>query len=373
MASVLLRGVTKRFGETTVVDRLDLEAREGEFLVLVGPSGCGKTSVLRMIAGLETVTEGEVVIGGRVVNDLAPRDRDIAMVFQNYALYPHMTVRENLEFGLRMRRTPSPDIARLVDEAAAVLDLASMLDRKPRALSGGQQQRVALGRALVRKPAVFLFDEPLSNLDARLRVQMRAEIMRMHARLPTTSVYVTHDQVEAMTMGARIAVMKAGRLQQVGAPLEVYERPANTFVAQFMGTPSMNLLPVAVSEGGRTIAAGPETLPLPPGLRASAAAHAGRAVLAGIRPENLILVSGGEPATIGATVEFVETLGHDMIIHGIREGQPLLARCPARGAPAVGETVRFAIARSEIALFDAVTGRNLETGGTEPSTSRART
>ena len=367
MAEILLRGVTKCFGEVTVVDRLDLEVRNGEFLVLVGPSGCGKTSVLRMIAGLEAVTEGDVSIGGRVVNALAPKERDVAMVFQNYALYPHMTVRENLEFGLRMRKTPSPEIARLVDEAALILDLGSTLDRKPRQLSGGQQQRVALGRALVRKPSAFLFDEPLSNLDARLRVQMRAEIMRLHARLPTTSVYVTHDQVEAMTMGERIAVMKEGRIQQIGAPLEVYERPANTFVAQFIGTPSMNLLPAAVSPGGDELSGEAFTLRVPPALASRVSGFEGRGLLVGIRPESLSVPDADETASHSAvvtvTVEFVETLGHDMIIHARLDDRALLAKCPARRPPAVGEAVRLAVALSEISLFDEETGRNLETAG----------
>jgi multiple sugar transport system ATP-binding protein len=364
VAEILLRGVTKRFGEVTVVDRLDLAVRNGEFLVLVGPSGCGKTSVLRMIAGLEALTEGEVRIGGRVVNALAPKERDVAMVFQNYALYPHMTVRENLEFGLRMRKTPSPEIARLVNEAALILDLGSMLERKPRQLSGGQQQRVALGRALVRKPSAFLFDEPLSNLDARLRVQMRAEIMRLHARLPTTSVYVTHDQVEAMTMGDRIAVMMEGRIHQIGAPLEVYEHPANTFVAQFIGTPSMNLLPVAVSPGGEELSGEAFTLPVPPALASRVSGFEGRGLLVGIRPESLSLSEFGAAAStsagVAATVEFVETLGHDMIIHTRMGDRALLAKCAARRPPAVGEVVRLAVALSEISLFDAQTGRNLE-------------
>src|SRR5512138_2596051 len=250
MAGVTLRGVAKRFGATSVIEAVDLEIRDHEFMVLVGPSGCGKSTLLRMIAGLEDVSAGELLIGDRVVNDVPPKDRDVAMVFQSYALYPHMTIRENLEFGLKIRKTPKTEIDRLVADAAHVLGITPLLGRKPKQLSGGQRQRVAVGRAIVRKPSVFLFDEPLSNLDAKLRVQMRAEIKRIQQRLGTTAIYVTHDQVEAMTMGSRIAVLHAGKLQQVGAPLEVYERPANLFVAAFIGTPPMNFVEARVAEGG---------------------------------------------------------------------------------------------------------------------------
>jgi len=362
MAGIRLRGVTKRFGDVTVVDRLDLEVLDGEFLVLVGPSGCGKTSVLRMIAGLESVTEGDVSIGGRSVNDVAPKERDVAMVFQNYALYPHMSVRQNLEFGLRMRKVPRSETARLVEEAAGILDLGRILDRRPRALSGGQQQRVVLGRALVRKPAAFLFDEPLSNLDARLRVQMRAEIMRLHARLPTTSVYVTHDQVEAMTMGRRIAVMKEGRIQQIGPPLEVYDRPENTFVAQFIGTPSMNLIPAVVSPEGDALSGDGVRIPAPPSFAPRLRDLAGRSLLVGIRPESLTLADSSTPGpAIDATVEFVETLGHDMVVHARARESVLLAKCASHRPPAMGERVRLALALPEVSLFDAETGRNLQT------------
>ena len=360
MGEIRLRGVTKRFGDVTVVDRLDLEVLDGEFLVLVGPSGCGKTSVLRMIAGLESVTEGDVSIGGRSVTGVAPKERDVAMVFQNYALYPHMSVRQNLEFGLRMRKVPRAESIRLVDEAARILDLGRILDRKPRALSGGQQQRVALGRALVRQPAAFLFDEPLSNLDARLRVQMRAEIMRLHARLPTTSVYVTHDQVEAMTMGHRIAVMKEGRIQQIGPPLEVYDRPANTFVAQFIGTPSMNLIPAVVSSAGDALSGDGIRIPAPSSL-AGSKDLAGRRLLLGIRPESLALDAPPGVPAIEATVEFVETLGRDIIVHAHSGDRVLLAKCASHRPPAVGERVRLAPVLPEIVLFDAETGRNLQT------------
>ncbi|HEY9421325.1 MAG TPA: sn-glycerol-3-phosphate ABC transporter ATP-binding protein UgpC, partial [Thermoanaerobaculia bacterium] len=255
MAEVTFKGVKKAYGPVTVIPNLDLDIRDHEFMVLVGPSGCGKSTALRMIAGLEEISGGAIEIGGRTVNDVPPKDRDIAMVFQSYALYPHMTVRENLEFGLKIRKTPKDEMKRRVDEAARILAIAELMDRKPKQLSGGQRQRVALGRAIVRNPSVFLFDEPLSNLDAKLRVQMRAEISKLQKSLDTTTVYVTHDQIEAMTMGDRIAVMSKGELQQVGTPLEVYERPANMFVASFIGTPPMNFVPATLADGGATVVA----------------------------------------------------------------------------------------------------------------------
>nr|MDP9120720.1 sn-glycerol-3-phosphate ABC transporter ATP-binding protein UgpC [Acidobacteriota bacterium] len=271
MAEVAFHDVSKSYGPVTIIDHLDLDIADHEFMVLVGPSGCGKSTALRMIAGLEEISHGSIEIGGRKVNDVPPKDRDIAMVFQSYALYPHMTVRENLQFGLEIRKTPAGEMRRLVDEAAQILGLAEYLDRKPRQLSGGQRQRVALGRAIVRKPAVFLFDEPLSNLDAKLRVQMRAEISKLQKSLRTTTVYVTHDQVEAMTMGHRIAVMRSGRLQQVGTPLEVYERPANLFVADFIGTPPMSFLPATLTDAATTLTGGGWKLPLPAALRTACA------------------------------------------------------------------------------------------------------
>src|SRR6187455_2262420 len=249
MATVTFDHVYKRYGDVTAVSDLNLEIGDGEFMVLVGPSGCGKTTSLRMIAGLEEISDGQLRIGDRVVNDVAPKDRDIAMVFQSYALYPHMSVRDNLAFGLKLRKVPKSDIDKRISEAAGILQLEKLLDRKPKELSGGQRQRVALGRAIVREPAVFLMDEPLSNLDAKLRVQTRAEIARLHQRLGTTTVYVTHDQVEAMTMGTRIAVMHKGRLQQVGTPKELYEHPGNRFVAGFIGSPAMNFATVKATEG----------------------------------------------------------------------------------------------------------------------------
>src|ERR1700674_5393138 len=280
MAEVTLRHVHKSFGPVTVIEDLDLDVGDHEFMVLGGPSGCGKSTALRMIAGLEETTGGTIEIGGRVGNDVPPKDRDIAMVFQSYALYPHMTVRENLEFGLKIRKTPAA-------EAPAILGIGEYLDRKPKQLSGGQRQRVAVGRAIVRQPAVFLFDEPLSNLDAKLRVQMRAEISRLQKQLRTTTVYVTHDQVEAMTMRHRIAVMQKGKLQQVGPPLEVYEQPANLFVASFIGTPPMNFLPGVVAGQGASVAIAGLELRLPAPLAAATRGQDGRKVVLGIRPENV--------------------------------------------------------------------------------------
>src|SRR4026207_430559 len=254
MAGVSFRDVDKRYGDVAVIKDLNLEIKDEEFMVLVGPSGCGKSTALRMIAGLEEISGGEISIGDRVVNDLPPKDRDIAMVFQSYALYPHMTVRENLEFGLQIRKMPREEIDRMVNDAAKILDITHLLDRKPKQMSGGQRQRVAVGRAIVRKPAVFLFDEPLSNLDAKLRVQMRAEIKILHQRVGTTSIYVTHDQIEAMTLADRIVVLNAGRIEQVGTPLELYRNPANIFVAGFIGSPAMNFLDAVIRRRGATVA-----------------------------------------------------------------------------------------------------------------------
>src|SRR5450830_519903 len=299
MATVTFEHVTKKFGDVIAVDDFNLEINDGEFMVFVGPSGCGKTTSLRMIAGLEDTTEGVVNIADRVVNDVPPKDRDIAMVFQSYALYPHMSVYDNLAFGLKLRKVPKKDIERRVKEAAETIQLTTLLQRKPKELSGGQRQRVALGRAIVREPAVFLMDEPLSNLDAKLRVQTRAEIARLHQRLRTTIVYVTHDQVEAMTMGQRIAVMTDGLLQQVGTPQALYDHPVNRFVAGFIGSPSMNFIEVNSPGGGATqLSEGGFTFPLPPTFR-EALQSAGSKVIAGFRPEHLELADiGGTVATI---------------------------------------------------------------------------
>lgn len=364
MAEVEFKGVSKRFGPVSVIEDLDLQVRDREFMVLVGPSGCGKSTALRMLAGLEEVSAGTISIDGRRVNELPPKDRDIAMVFQSYALYPHLTVRGNLEFGLRMRKTPGGEMAARVREAAQVLDIAALLDRKPKELSGGQRQRVALGRAIVRKPAVFLFDEPLSNLDAKLRVQMRGELTRLQQRLATTSIYVTHDQVEAMTMGHRIAVMRAGKLQQVGTALEVYERPANLFVANFIGTPPMNLVAAAIAEGGAALAAGAFRLPVPASLRSLTAGRDGLRVVCGFRPENLrdAAVGGrGETHRIEMAVELVELLGHEVVVHG-RIGEALLvAKTDPHRAPAAGGSMALDLELDRLHLFDATSERRLAT------------
>jgi sn-glycerol 3-phosphate transport system ATP-binding protein len=301
MAGVSFRSVTKRFGELQVIHGVSAEVADGEFVVIVGPSGCGKSTLLRMVAGLERITTGEIAIGERVVNELEPKDRDIAMVFQNYALYPHMSVRENMAYGLKIRRMPKADIDARVKRAAEILELAPFLDRRPRALSGGQRQRVAMGRAIVREPAVFLFDEPLSNLDAKLRVQMRIELQALHRRLGTTSLYVTHDQVEAMTLAHRMIVMNGGRAEQIGAPIEVYEKPATTFVAGFIGSPPMNLMP---------------------------AARDGRDVLLGVRPEHLEPCAPAD-AIFTAEVDIIEPLGADTLVHGHVDGTRIVARLPA--------------------------------------------
>jgi multiple sugar transport system ATP-binding protein len=364
MAEVTLNHIQKSYGPVTVIADLQLDVADQEFMVLVGPSGCGKSTALRMIAGLEEITGGTITIGDRVVNEVPPKDRDIAMVFQSYALYPHMSVRENLEFGLKIRQTPRPEMDRRVDEAAEILGLTQLLDRKPKQLSGGQRQRVALGRAIVRKPAVFLFDEPLSNLDAKLRVQMRAEISKLQKRLATTTVYVTHDQVEAMTMGHRIAVMNAGRLQQLGTPLEVYDRPANLFVASFIGTPPMNFVPASLKDGGATVAASGFSLPLPVPL----AGRDGRKVVLGVRPENLreadpaghlAGIGAGNGARIGASIEFVERLGHEVIVHARVGDDLLVAKLAPHRAPEMGDPITLGLDLDAIHLFDAETEARL--------------
>ena len=358
MAGVAIRDVAKRYGDNTVIKRLSLDVRDREFMVLVGPSGCGKSTLLRMVAGLEEVSAGTISIGERVVNDVAPKDRDIAFVFQNYALYPHMTVRENLEFGLRIRKTPRPEIDRLVLEAAQILGIEPFLDRKPKALSGGQRQRVAVGRAIVRKPAVFLFDEPLSNLDAKLRVQMRAEIKRLQHRLETTTIYVTHDQVEAMTMGHRIAVLKDGDLQQVGTPIEVYDRPASLFVAQFIGTPPMNFLHLALRDGGARVGADGLDLPVPASWRPASAGKDGQKVVLGIRPEHVLDPSRaprGQGAPLELEVEIIETLGDELVVHGrIGEDIVVFKQDPHR-PPSLGDKVRVQLELEAMHLFDSQT------------------
>jgi multiple sugar transport system ATP-binding protein len=347
MARVTGRGLRKAYGATEVIHGLDLDIEDGEFAVLVGPSGCGKSTLLRMIAGLESITAGEIRIGERKVNNLPPSERDIAMVFQSYALYPHKTVRQNMGFALKLRGTAKAELAARVDRAAEILGLAPLLDRYPRQLSGGQRQRVAMGRAIVRDPQVFLFDEPLSNLDAKLRVQMRAEIKELHQRLRTTTVFVTHDQIEAMTMADKIVVMNAGDIEQVGAPLAVYDRPANLFVAEFIGSPAMNLVRGVARDGG--VEAAGMTLPAGPG------AEGGRAVVWGIRPEHLALAEEGLPAR----VRVVEPTGAETMVYLEFAGQEIAAVFHDRVDLAPGQEVRLAPRVDKVHLFDPGTGRRL--------------
>jgi multiple sugar transport system ATP-binding protein len=329
MAAIHFNHVSKVYGnDVAAVRDLNLEIAQGEFVVLVGPSGCGKTTALRMVAGLEEITDGEIRIGGRVVNDLAPRDRDIAMVFQNYALYPHKTVYENLAFGLRMRKVPKPEQRKRVEEIARILGLGDMLSRRPAQLSGGQRQRVAMGRAIVREPKAFLMDEPLSNLDAKLRVQMRAEIARIQQALKVTTLYVTHDQVEAMTMGHRVAVMRDGMLQQVDTPQHLYDSPANLFVASFVGSPPMNLMEAMLrQDGGRlSLRLGAADVELPADLvatRPELQRHAGRTVAVGIRPEDVREASGWDGARLRGRILLVESLGAEQLVHIEIAAKPL--------------------------------------------------
>jgi multiple sugar transport system ATP-binding protein len=348
--------VYKRYGEVVAVSDLNLEIRDGEFMVLVGPSGCGKTTSLRMIAGLEEISEGELRIGDKVVNDVAPKDRDIAMVFQSYALYPHMTVRDNLAFGLKLRKVPKADIDKRINEAAGILQLEKLLERKPKELSGGQRQRVALGRAIVREPAVFLMDEPLSNLDAKLRVQTRAEIARLHQRLGTTTVYVTHDQVEAMTMGQRIAVMSMGLLQQVGTPQELYDTPRNRFVAGFIGSPSMNFMELPLSDGGATVANDGVSFPIPETYR-GAVTGAGDRVVAGFRPEHLELGDvEGEVGTVQGTADVVEYLGNEELLHVSVGDADIVAIVDSAHRVRPGDVVNLKVPVGKLQLFE--TGDN---------------
>jgi multiple sugar transport system ATP-binding protein len=356
MAGVELRGVKKSYGSVAVVHGIDLEVRHGEFAVFVGPSGCGKSTLLRMIAGLEGITGGEVRIDGTVVNDLPPRSRDIAMVFQDYALYPHKTLFENMAFGLRLRKTPEPEIQRRVMDAARLLKIDHMLERRPAALSGGQRQRVAIGRAIVRQPKVFLFDEPLSNLDAQLRNEMRSEIKRLHQRLGATIVYVTHDQTEAMTLADRIAVLSAGRLMQYDTPDAIYNRPAAVFVAGFTGAPPMNLLDCTLVDGAADL--GGVRVPLPPEL-VSRAAHAG-AVKFGVRPENVAAARASDAdIEVSAEVSLLEPLGAETLVTLRVGGGELLARWPAAFRDPPGTPRRLYLHPGHLHLFDAQGGNAL--------------
>jgi multiple sugar transport system ATP-binding protein len=352
MAPVTLNALSKRYGSVTAVDSIDLAIGDREFVVLVGPSGCGKSTTLRMIAGLEEISGGEIRIGGRVVNELEPKDRDIAMVFQDYALSPHMSVAENIGFGLRYRKVPKAEIRRKVAEAAQILGIEPLLARQPRELSGGQRQRVAMGRAIVRDPEVFLFDEPLSNLDAKLRVQMRTEIKKLHQRVPTTVVYVTHDQVEAMTLADRIVIMRAGRIEQVGSPDEVYNHPATTYVASFIGSPAMNLVPGELAGDAIRLEDG-AMLPMPAGHGDGAP---GRRVTVGIRPEDLMLAPAGVPA-LEVTAGVVEPLGSDTLVLFSLADTEMTARLPPRDTPLTGAPLRLRPDPARLHLFDAETGR----------------
>jgi multiple sugar transport system ATP-binding protein len=349
MATVTLRDLHKRYPEGFhAVRGISLDVRDGEFLVLVGPSGCGKSTTLRMVAGLEEVTSGEIRIGDRLVNDVAPGDRDIAMVFQNYALYPHLSVRENMAFGLKMRGTARAEIDRRVTDAAAALSIEHLLARRPRELSGGQRQRVALGRAIVREPAVFLFDEPLSNLDAKLRVQMRAELARLHRRLGTTVIYVTHDQVEAMTLGDRIVLMNHGVIQQVDEPLAIYRRPANRFVASFIGSPTMNFFTGSIADGRFRVADGMAGLSLD---AEGGPLRPGPAVL-GVRPEDLVVDGGAVPFTT-AEVEVAEHLGHETLAHVSVGGASHVVRVPGDRAVSPGDRLSLGVRPGGAHLFAA--------------------
>ena len=368
MASIRLEGVRKVYRDGAAylaVDDASFAVGDGELVVLVGPSGSGKSTLLRMIAGLESITEGKLFIGDRLVNEVAPRDRDIAMVFQSYALYPHMSVRDNLGFALKLRKTPKPEIDQRVRAAAGVLGLEPILDRKPRQLSGGQRQRVALGRAIVRDPEVFLFDEPLSNLDAKLRVQMRAEISALHRRLGATMVYVTHDQVEAMTLGDRIVVLHQGKIQQIDTPLALYDHPANRFVAGFIGSPAMNFFDGRVtSDGGAFEAAGGAfRIPLPDVWIQRLREHPAKDVTLGIRPESLHAQRGRPTdaplAEAGFVVEGVEPLGNEIFVHARTGDHRVTARIPPQPVPAPGETVTLAFDLGRLHFFDHETERSL--------------
>ncbi len=367
MAGVKLAGVRKIYhegGEHVAVDRVDLDVEDGEFVVLVGPSGCGKSTTLRMIAGLESMSAGTLTIGDRVVNDVPPKGRDIAMVFQNYALYPHMTVRQNLGFALTLKKMPKTEVASRVQDAAKTLGLEEFLDRKPRQLSGGQRQRVALGRAIVRQPRVFLFDEPLSNLDAQMRVSMRREIARLHQELKVTMIYVTHDQVEAMTLGDRIVVMSKGHVMQIDTPLNLYERPKNRFVAGFIGNPAMNFAngtiesavsPRFVAEGGEW------EINLPPGVAARVGTARGKAITMGIRPEDVSVVSGPgtAPATASARLDLVESLGNETFIYASAGKHDVTARVSPLQLPPLGSKITLAFDLEKAHFFDANSGERI--------------
>ncbi len=357
MAQVVLKQINKFYDSVHAVKDVNLQIRDKEFVVFVGPSGCGKTTTLRMIAGLEAISSGDISIGGQVVNELAPMDRDIAMVFQNYALYPHMSVFDNMAFGLKMRKFAKPEIAKRVKQAADILGIEELLHRKPRQLSGGQRQRVALGRAIVRHPQVFLFDEPLSNLDAKLRVQMRVELKKLHLRLGTTAVYVTHDQVEAMTLGDRVVVMKDGWVQQVGEPLELYNKPANRFVAGFIGSPAMNFAAVTLADGNGRITAKSAGLEIevPASQADRLRAHVGKQVTLGVRPEDLHVARDSDPVglTFNSKIEVIEQLGSEILLD-VRVGDgTMVASVDPTTRAKVQDTLRLAANPERLHFFDA--------------------
>jgi ABC-type sugar transport system ATPase subunit len=363
MSEVLLKNVAKAYGAVKVIHGIDLTIKSGEFVVFVGPSGCGKSTLLRMIAGLEDITSGEISIGGAVVNDLPPRARDIAMVFQDYALYPHKTVFENMAFGLRLRKRPEHEIQTRVNDAATILQITHLLQRKPRELSGGQRQRVAMGRSIVRNPKAFLFDEPLSNLDALLRAEMRVEIKKLHQRLKNTVIYVTHDQVEAMTLADRIVVLQAGNLIQYDTPDGIYNRPAAKFVAGFTGSPPMNFLPCRVGEGGRTLhLVGGVDLPVPASRVEECARHVGRALSFGLRPEHISTGSHAEPGSfeVPGTVMLVEPLGSDTLglirIGAATDAGEMTGRFVPEAGLKVGQNIPLSLALNRFHLFDPDTG-----------------
>ena len=378
MASLSLRSIYKKYpGGVVAVSDVNLEIKDKEFIILVGPSGCGKSTTLRMIAGLEEISEGELYIGDRLVNDVAPKDRDIAMVFQNYALYPHMTVFENMAFGLKLRKVPKDEISRKVEEAARSLDISHLLDRKPKALSGGQRQRVALGRAIVREPQVFLLDEPLSNLDAKLRAQMRTEISKLHQKLGTTFIYVTHDQTEAMTMGDRIVVMKDGFIQQVDSPQNLYSNPVNLFVAGFMGSPQMNFVDAVLRkiEGKYTIEFGSEDTKTSRGVKYYVelpeatvdenvlSNYVDKEIIMGIRPENIhdeeMFISSAKTGIIDADVEITEMMGAEVYLYLNCQGIPLTARVDPRSTARPQDTIKVALDPNKVHIFDKETEKTI--------------
>ncbi len=373
MAEVRFENITKKYGDTVAVKNFSLDIPDKEFLVLVGPSGCGKSTTLRLLAGLEDITEGNIYIGNRLVNNLPSKDRDIAMVFQSYALYPHMSVYDNMAFGLTLRKMPKAEIKRRVEEAARILGIQDFLKRKPRQLSGGQRQRVALGRAIVREPSVFLLDEPLSNLDAKLRVQTRAELSRLHQRLGITFIYVTHDQTEAMTMATRIAVMNEGTLQQLGTPQELYEKPRNIFVAGFIGSPAMNFFEVDVTSNQDMIQLVADTfrVPVPAGKASKLAPYIGKKITLGIRPEHVhdseFMPAGGAPgeeellveSRVKAKVDVTELMGNEVFLYLLTGDKPFLARVNARTKARPGHEIEVVLNMANMHAFDTVTGNSL--------------